>query len=106
MSAQPDLLAKLARSPRSIDERFAKFHGENPHVWQMFVRFAFELIARGRKRYSADAIAHRIRWEMAFATTGEDFKLNNDYSQAYARLFAEAYPEHRDFFEMRRRRCA
>ena len=90
----------------SILERFNAFDEANPSVWSMFVRFAFELIRCGRERYSADALLHRIRWEVAVNTVGDDFKVNNDFAALYARKFREQYPEHAGFFETRERRAA
>jgi len=46
-----------------IHARFVKFHTLNPHIYQLFRRFAHEVQQSGHTRYSADAIMHRIRWE-------------------------------------------
>ena len=85
-------------------ERFEKFHAENPVVYRLFCRFADELLARGRTRYSADAICHRIRWHVAVETTDMDFKINDHYTAFYARLWMKDHPEFGEFFETRRQR--
>lgn len=90
----------------SIADRFNAFDEANPGVWSMFVRFAFELIACGRERYSADALLHRIRWEVAVSTIGDDFKVNNDFAALYARKFAQRHEKHAEFFQLRERRAA
>ena len=64
------------------------------------------LFGRYRGSISADALLHRIRWEVAVNTTGDDFKINNDFAALYARKFREQYPEHAGFFETRERRAA
>lgn len=86
-----------------ILNRFKKFHKENPRVWNMFQKFAFEVIKADRKHYSADAIFHRIRWHVDIETQGDSVKLNNDFTSYYARLFAVAYPNHADLFRTRKR---
>lgn len=88
---------------RSIQERFDDFHRDNPHVYELFRQYAFEVIQAGRTRYSADAIFHRIRWHMNIETrSDEDFKLNDHFTALYARLFRQDHPEHAGLFETRR----
>ena len=89
------------RRQKSIDERFAKFDARNPQVWQAFVKHTLRLIARGRVRYSADAILHVIRYDHDVSTSGDDWKINNNFSSRYARKFARHHPEHAEFFEQR-----
>ena len=84
-------------------EQVKKFHKEHPEVWDLFVRFTFEMIKRGRKHYSANAIFERIRWEKDLGNTSEAaFKLNNNYRAFYARRFMACYPEHGGFFRTRK----
>lgn len=56
-------LKELGDNAQGIYERFVKFHTENPHIYQLFLKFAVEVQKAGHERYSADAIMHRIRWE-------------------------------------------
>lgn len=82
------------------ESRFRRYHKENPAVYELFVRFTRQAISAGRKRFSATAIIQRIRWETA--VTGNDgFKINNNYSSYYARLFIREYPQHEGFFVTR-----
>ena len=80
------------------------FHADHPEVWNLFVRFTNELIARGFNNYSVNAIFERIRWECD--SVGGDgkytFKLNNNYRAFYARRFMRMYPQHQGFFRTRR----
>lgn len=80
-----------------------KFHKDHPEVWKQFARLTFDRIALGHKNYSADAIFHRIRWEMTLPTyeKGKEFKLNDHYTAFYARAFMKKYPEHDGFFKLR-----
>ena len=86
-----------------IFENFAKFHRANPEVWQKFKEFTQTLISAGRSNYSADAVCHRIRWHYATQSKGEDFKINNNYTALYARMFMVQFPEHAGFFRLRHR---
>lgn len=86
-----------------MEQRFRDFHAANPMVYELFKRFAFEAISAGRKRYSSDAVCHRIRWHVDIETRSDDgFKLNDHYTAFYARLFMEDHPQHAGFFETRR----
>jgi len=80
---------------------FERFHAENPRVFELFARFTMQVIRRGFKHYSADAIVHRIRWETGVETHGDTFKINDHWVCCYARLFEREYPEHQGFFRNR-----
>ena len=82
--------------------RFAVWHEANPRVWDLFVQFTFDVIRAGRPYYSARDIVHRIRWHTNIEMRAVDeFKINNNWSPYYARLFVQAFPEYEGFFEMR-----
>lgn len=81
--------------------KFEKYHAKNPEIWEAFKTLSFQLIKAGRKRFSADAILHTIRFNTALRG-GTDFKLNNNYSSMYSRLFTANFPEHKHFFEQRK----
>jgi hypothetical protein len=84
------------------EERFERFHADNPRVFELFKRFAAEVMGRGLKRFSADAIVQRIRWFVQVDTTGDEFKVNDNYSAYYARLLIRECPEFDGFFELRK----
>lgn len=95
MEQQPDLFDS------SIQARFERFHSENPRVFGLFVQFAEQAKAAGRAKIGAKAIAERIRWEVAIATRGDGFKLNNVLVSRYARLIAKERPDLASLFEIR-----
>jgi hypothetical protein len=66
---------------------FLEFDAANPHVWELFERFAFEAIEAGHETLSASLICERIRWETTVVTTDTEFKLNNNHRAYYARKF-------------------
>lgn len=89
---------------RSIQDRFEHWLEANPHVFELFKQFARQARAAGRRRYSADAILHRIRWhvnvEMA-PVDGEEWKCNDHYSSRLARKLIEQDASFANFFELR-----
>tara|TARA_B100000073_G_scaffold341162_1_gene342057 strand:- start:193 stop:528 length:336 start_codon:yes stop_codon:yes gene_type:complete len=78
-----------------------EFHANNPEVYEHFKRLAFKVMQRGFKHYAAYSIMQRIRWEIEIETTGDTFKINNNHTPYYARLFHSDYPEHDGFFHTR-----
>ncbi|MDI9407631.1 MAG: hypothetical protein QM523_00120 [Candidatus Pacebacteria bacterium] len=84
-------------------QQVTDFHRRHPEVWELFVKFTFEMINRGYKNYSVNAIFERIRWEKD--SIGGDgvtsFKLNNNYRAFYSRRFMRVYPENEGFFRTR-----
>lgn len=81
--------------------RFKKFHLENPHIWKEFKRRVAQAMRAGVRFYSARVIIEVVRWHFDVETKGNPFKVNNDWSPLYARLFVYNYPRHADFFEFR-----
>jgi hypothetical protein len=71
------------------------FHTGHPLVWRLFVRFTFELIARGCQHGGVSNVWERIRWETIEAQTGKsEFKLNNNHRAFYGRRFMNRYPQY------------
>ncbi len=85
-----------------LAEKFETFDRENPKVWELFDRYAHELLEKGITHWSADNILHKIRFETAIETNDPNYKINNNYSAFYARKFVRIYPIHKDFFEFRK----
>ncbi len=81
--------------------RWAKYHQENPLIWEYFQKFSFEAIAKGRNKVSHWLIINRIRWEVYVVTTGEEFKISNNHIAFYARLWRETYPQHKSLFNVK-----
>lgn len=85
-----------------LEAAFWQFNRENPQVYVLFSRFTFQLIKRGFKNYSADAVMHRIRWETNVETVGDKFKVNDHHVAFYSRLWMEVNPQHKGFFRTRK----
>ena len=79
---------------------FLRFHEENPAMFELFCRFAFEVREVGVKRAGAAMIRERMRWE--YFTNPEykgiPFTMNNNHGAYYARLAMQTYPEYFDGF--------
>lgn len=87
----------------SLTENFKKFDEENPHIYDLFVRFAHEALAAGHKTLSASLIVERIRWEVDVVTRSDDpFKINNNHRAFYSRKFMTENPEFGEIFRTRK----
>jgi hypothetical protein len=71
--------------------RFLRFHRENTHVYRLFEGFTREML-----------VLQRTRWEYIIDTTGDDFRLNNNYAPFYARLLMYRCPDLIGAFNLRR----
>jgi len=92
----------FARYDTNIKNRFKKYHAENPHVYETFKKLAFKMLGTGRKKYSARTIFEVMRWDRDVKTTGDVFKIGNDFIPIYVRLLIYHYPiEFSEFFELR-----
>lgn len=90
---------------KSIDEQFAEFHANNPNVYRAIRTLALDMKQRGRDHYGIKSLFEIVRWSHV-RTTGDSFKLNNNYTSRYARLLMEREPELAGFFETRELKTA
>jgi len=84
-----------------LTEQFIEYHKSNPHVFELFKRFAYEARARW-DHFGAKAIYERLRWEADIYRESRQFKLNNNFPSFYARLLIFEDPSFKTFFELRR----
>jgi len=86
-----------------LQKEFESFHTNNPHVYVLFKKYTFEAINRGFQHYSSDAVLHRIRWHTSVETDDpEGFKINNNHTAYYARMFMAEFPRYTGFFRNRK----
>jgi hypothetical protein len=90
---------------RSIDEAFAAFHAENPHVYAELRMLALRARRRGATRIGIGMLFEVLRWRHTLRTDGDDFKLNNNFRSRYARMLMRE-PELAGCFETRGLRAA
>jgi hypothetical protein len=71
----------------------------NPLIWRQFERFALDAI-NTRRKLGAKAVMERVRWETEIERQ-EDFKVSNNWTAYYARIFALKHPTYRDYFDFK-----
>jgi hypothetical protein len=91
-----------AMQPDENREKFEEFHRKNPAVYEMLAKYGRELLDAGHAKLSIALMAERVRWEAAIRTTGDRFKINNNFTAHYARRLADEFPEFRGRFLTRR----
>lgn len=88
----PGLVTPDYEPDLSIDERFDLFHEANPHVADALDALARQWLARHPK-VGVKALVERLRWESGVTTTGDPYRINNDFTSRYARLLLDRHPE-------------
>lgn len=73
---------------------FLSFHESNPHVYEQYKNETIEAIANGREAYSSKLITEHNRWD-------RKFKISNNHTAYYARIFIEENPQYENFFRLR-----
>ena len=81
-----------------LKDKWWAWHKENPEFYELFKKFTFQAIQKGHRRLSAWLIVNRLRWETMIVTTGNEYKISNDFIALYARLFMHEYPDYKGFF--------
>lgn len=97
----PPTVIPMVSREASLQERFEAFHQANPHVYEALKQLALNLKRRGMERCGIAGLFEVLRYRYTLQTSGDDYKLNNDYRSRYARLLMVQVPELRDFFETR-----
>lgn len=77
----------------TIQERFEAFHRLNPWVLDVLERLTADYLAAGRARVGIGMLFEVLRWQYGRQTTGDEFRLNNNYRSRYARALIERRPE-------------
>jgi hypothetical protein len=70
-----------------------EFIAENPRIYELFRRFALEMLNRHRP-FGAKFLAERVRWEvmMHWEPDERGFKINNNHTAYIARRLVEEIP--------------
>lgn len=73
---------------------FETYHCANPHVYEAFVKYTFELRNAGAQHYSIHGIGHiaRYHWTLENRTL-DRYKINSKSLCFYGRLIMTNYPE-------------
>lgn len=83
-----------------LQQKFAEYNEQHPEVYKTFEKMALELISKGIKHYGSKAIIEAIRYH-TIVSEGKEFKINNNITPMFARVFESKHPEHEGFFEKR-----
>jgi hypothetical protein len=87
---------------KALFDEFIRFHRDNPEIYDLYVKYAFQLRDAGRENYGSKAIIERIRWHVNVETQSKDeFKINNNHTAYYARMVMMDYPELEGYFRIR-----
>jgi hypothetical protein len=84
-----------------LDRDFAAFHAKNPQVYNRLVALAKVAKRNGRTQLGIKMLYEVLRWEIFITTTGDDYRLNNNWPSRYARLIMEQEPGLAGIFELR-----
>lgn len=90
----------------SIQERFESFHALNPWVYKAFCQITDDWIARGKGRIGIGMLTEILRWQYGRQTTGDEFRINNNFRSRYVRLMVAEHPEYAEVFQTRELRAA
>lgn len=88
----------------TLESDFINFHNDNPIVYLDLLGLAMELSRHGHRKIGMKMLFEVLRWRSMLRTTGDRFKLNNNYTAYYARLIEHRVPEMRGVFDTRRMR--
>jgi hypothetical protein len=83
------------------EEKFNKFHKENPQVYKILVHLTEKAYANGREKIGIKMLFEVFRWEVLVSTNDPEFKINNNYAPYYARLIMQENPRFGEMFETR-----
>lgn len=85
----------------TIEEKFKAFHDENPKVYKQLEQMSWQLYNAGQNKIGIGMLFEVLRWRSMLRTTGDEYKLNNNYRSRYVRLLIDNNPEFDSLFERR-----
>jgi len=90
------------QSGKTIDEAFEDFHKANPHVYKYFKDY-FEMLHHRKswQKVSGKMIMENLRWTVLTKTNGSEFKLDNNFTSRYIRVFVKEFPQYKKCFTLK-----
>jgi hypothetical protein len=79
-----------------LAKRFVLYHLSHPEIWEAYERVILDNIENGRTRGGVNEVTETIRWGRYRQPAAKNANANAPF---YARMFACAHPEHKDYFE-------
>jgi hypothetical protein len=104
MSVKPVVV--VYQGTLTIQEQWENFHAANPWVYDALEKLTADAVAQGRTRIGVKWLVEELRWMYAQETTGDLFKLNNNFTSRYVRALIDAHPEWADVFHLRALKAA
>lgn len=103
MSQQRDLFATEPPPLNELDRKYRLWRADHPEVLTLFVRFARQLLERGRP-FGVWLLANRVRWEvhMGIVKDSEGFRINNNLLAYLARDLIRRMPALKPLVEIRK----
>lgn len=93
-------LPALPKQTKTLEQAFQEYNQAHPEVYKAFEQMALALINKGVKHYGSKAIIEAIRFTTS-VSEGKEFKINNNITPLFARVFENNHPQHKGFFEKR-----
>lgn len=97
----PVAAAQHSEPENTQAERFAAWIGANPKVLEVFIEYSLREKAKGRTKIGGKRIVEVMRWDTRLPTTGDGFKINNNWVSRLVRLAIATCPELDGLFELR-----
>jgi hypothetical protein len=85
----------------TIAQRAEAFHKANPFVFDALVNLSLSMRGQGHSKWSINGAFEVLRWQWSMHTTGDEFRLNNNFRAFYARKMMSDVPALDGFFETR-----
>lgn len=79
-----------------------EYHYNNPQIYEAFESLTLETIRMGHQNYGAKGIFEIIRWRTPVRANEDGFKISNQYTPLYSRLFELHHPTYKDFFRKKK----
>lgn len=89
----------------TIQERFEAFHAANDWVLTALEDLTERWLATGSKRLGIGMLWEVIRWQYGRATSGDEYRANNNFRSRYVRLMIDRHPDWADVFAVRELRA-
>lgn len=86
-------------APGAKIKKFLDWYFKHIHIWKAFERLALEDIEKGEWT-NAKGICEKLRKVKALRGS-KPYKIPNEYTAYFARLFIAKYPQHKSKFELK-----
>lgn len=100
-----DTPGQAGEEPGVLQQQFERFHEANPKVYEVLHKLAAEWL-ENHSKVGVGMLWEVMRWQLGVQTSGDVYRLNNDYRSRYARLLLAEHPEWTGRIETRQLKAA